>query len=234
MDLVWRSGVLTTAIVAIAGCASYPPERQQRDLAILAAVKPCKERYAERLYNVDMMSVYPNGTVRFWYKGDLPSAADDISRCLFDHTKDLKLGPWLPGRLVKAGPATVTTTLAAKDIVISVRLNGISGRMAVRTGADFTFVSQGYARRADLRVVSESPTTNIRSAGKTVAVPYARARVLEVGDAQVEALDVVVYEALTIDPSVDGILGRSFLSLFKIDIDRVNSRITLEPLRGGG
>jgi hypothetical protein len=213
----------------LTGCRSMPPERVERDRVILAAVQPCKERYAERLYNTNMMSVYPNGTVRFWYKGDLPRAADDIQGCINEHTKGLKLGPHLPGRLVKPGPADVPITAIGKEVVVPVRINGILGAMAVRTGADFTFVSPGYAKRAGVQVIAESPTTRVTSAGKSSQAPYARVRALEVGNAQVEALDVVIFEAANLDASVDGILGKNFLSHFKVDINRAEQRVTLAP-----
>ena len=230
------AGLTVLGIVVFAGCAPVPPERVERDRAILVAVEPCKERYAERLYNTNMMSVNQNGTVRYWYKDNQASAADEINRCLSEATKGLKLGPWLPGRLAKPGPTSVSTTIAGKDEVVSVRVNGILGTMAVRSGVDFTYVSSAYARRAGIQVLGESPTTNIRSGGKSVAAPYARVRAMEVGEVQVEALDVVVHDVASLDASVDGILGRSFLSNFKFDVDRVARRLTLEPrpAPGGG
>ena len=229
-QLVQMSSGFALAVGILAGCSSMPPERIERDRVIMAAVQPCKERYAERLYNTNMMSVYPNGTVRFFYKGDLLSAADDITRCINEQTKGLRLGPYLPGRLVKPGPANVPITAIGKEVVVPVRINGILGAMAVRPGAEFTFVTPGYAKRAGVQVVAESPTTLIASGGKSSPAPYARARVLEVGDAQVEALDVVIYEASNLDASADGILGKNFLSHFKLDIDRTAQRVTLAPM----
>ena len=227
---------LAATCMFVVGCSVIPPEREERDRAILAAVEPCKERYAERLYNTNMMSVTQSGTVRYWYKDSQASAVDEINRCLSEATKGLRLGPWLPGRLTKAGPATVAMSRAGNDIVVPVRVNGILGSMAVRSGADFTFISTAYAKRAGIQVFPESPTTNIRSDGKSVATPYVRVRALEVGDSQVELLDVVVHDAPSLHAGVDGILGRSFLNNFKFDIDRTAQRLTLAPRPppGGG
>lgn len=213
---------------SLTGCA-VPPERAERDRAILAAVQPCKERYAERLYHADMMSVNQNGTVRYWYKGDQAGAADEINSCLSAATKGLRLGPWLSGRLTKSGPTHVATTRVGNEILVPVRVNGILGTMALRSGADFTFISSAYAQRAGIQVVAESPSTTISSGGKSVPVPYARVRAIEVGDVQVEALDVAVHEMAALPADVDGILGRSFLNNFKMEIDRPAQRLTLGP-----
>lgn len=220
----------------LAGCAVVPPERVERDRVILAAVQPCKERYAERLYNPNMMSVRPNGRVRYWYKGDQVAASYEIDQCLSEATKGLRLGPWLPGRLAKPGPANVTISMAGKDVVVPVRVNGILGTMAVRGGVDFTSITSAYAKRAGLLVVAESPTVRVRAGGKSIFVPYSRARAVELGDVQVEALDVAVHTVIADHPTVDGVLGKSFLGNFKMTIDRGAGRLTLEPnpMPGGG
>jgi hypothetical protein len=222
---------LLTASLLLAGCTSVPPERIERDRVILAAIQPCKERHAERLYNTDMMSVMPDGTVRFWYKGDNVHSADEIRQCLTETTKGLRVGPWRAGRLVRAGPAEVAGSAAGKDLLVPVRINGVPGTMVARTGADFSFVTFAYAKRAGVRVMGESPTIRVRVGGLSVFKPYARANTLEVGDARVESMDVVVYEQVTDVPSADGILGRPFFSHFKVNIDRANNRVTLEPTK---
>jgi hypothetical protein len=217
----------TLVITLLAGCVTIPPERVERDRVILAAAQPCKERYLERLYNAEMMSVTKDGTVRFWYKGNQVSAAEDIRRCLSEATKGLKLGPWLPGRLTKAGPASVPISTAGKDITVAVRVNGILGTMVVRASADFTFLTFAYAQRAGLQIAGESPTIWIRSGGQSIAAPYVRARAVEVGDAQVEAVNVVLYQQVRDLPDADGVLGKPFLSHFKMTVDRANGRMAL-------
>ena len=215
----------------VAGCAQIPPERAERDRAILAAIQPCKERHASDLYNTNMMSVNPNGRVRYWYKGDRVGASYEIDQCLREATKGLKLGPSLPGRLAKPGPANVSISTIGKEVAVAVRVNGILGTMAVRAGSEYTFLTSAYAKRADVQIVAESPLIAVRIEGQAKLTPYARARAIEVGDAQVEALDVVVYEQVSGLPAADGVLGKSFLSNFKMNIDRPNGRLTLEPLR---
>jgi hypothetical protein len=112
---------------------------------------------------------------------------------------------------------------------VPVRINGVAGAMAVRRNTNLTSVTPSYARRAGLQIVTESPMTHVVEGGKTVVVPYARARVLEIGDASVEALDIAVYDRLSGHPEVDGVLGNSFLGEFKVTVNRATARMTLEP-----
>jgi Aspartyl protease len=223
--------LLTAVVVVILGaCAQMPPERVERDRVILAAVKPCKERYAERLYNPEMMSVLKDGTVRFWYKGGQVGAADEIRACFNEATKPLKLGPWQPGRLANAVPASITITPSGKDVLVPVRINGVEGMMTVSTRSSLTIARADYAKRAGLRIVDESPSTRALINSKNVLVPYARARSVQVGEVYVEALHVVVHDASLSETAVDGVLGNSFLALFKVNVDRRNNRLTLEPI----
>jgi hypothetical protein len=215
----------------LAGCASYPPERVERDRVILAAVQPCKERYAERLYNGGMMSVEQNGTVRYWYQDSPVGAFSDIDRCISEATKGLKVGPWAPGRLARSGPATVPMTASGRELLVPVRMNGVAGTMSISTSSALTMVRADYAGRAGLPIVGESPSTRARIDGKDLVVPFARVRSLEVGEMSVEALDIVVHDTHPGNPAIDGVLGNSFLALFKVNIDRRSTRLTLEPLR---
>lgn len=105
-----------------------------------------------------------------------------------------------------------------------VRLNGVLGAMAVRRNSDFTVVTPAYAKRAGIQIAA-----GIRVG--SISIPYARARALEVGDASVQALDIAVHESLPDHPTVDGILGKSFLSHFRMNVDRRSNRLMLEPIR---
>ena len=216
-----------------AGCADMPPERVERDRLILAAVQPCKERYAERLYNPEMMSVNQDGIVRYWYRDGPVGASTDIDRCINEATKGLKVGPWAAGRLVAPpGAASIPITLAGKEVLVPVRVNGVPGVLALHTNSGFTYVKTAYAKRAGLELVSASPITRVRFGTGTeiVPVPYARARSLEIGEARIEPLDIGVYDRNTIPAQADGVLGANVLGHFKRVIDRRGARLTLEPL----
>lgn len=216
----------------LVGCASAPPpERVERDRAVLAAIQPCKERYAELLFNVNLVTVEQDGRIRYWHRGDHAVAQTyEVDQCIAEALKGVKVGPWAPGRLAKRGPATVPITNMGREILVPVRMNGVPGRMAVSTRSGLTIAAPAYAKRAGLRLVAQSPSTHARLGDKNLVVPFVRAKLLEVGDAAVEALDVVIHDPLPEQPDVDGILGSSFLSHFKMSIDRRNGRLTLAPV----
>jgi hypothetical protein len=219
----------TAVVVLAAGCASYPPERVERDRLIMAAIEPCKARHNDQLFNPNMMSVNADGRVRYFYKGDQIRAPEEIGKCLDDATKGLKLGPWRDGRLGKPGPAVVPITPSGKqDLLVEVRINGAVGRLAIGTSAPLTIISPAFGERAGLRPVAESPLTHAAIGGRNVTPPYVRAGAVEVGEASVQALDIVVYDAYPAGSGVDGILCSTFLSNFKLDIDRKANRLTLE------
>ena len=226
-----RQLIRVSVVTVLCGCASYPPERVERDQLILAAVQPCKERYAHQLYNANLMSVNQDGVVRYWVRDTRAGDVDDINACLAEAQKGLKFGPFLPGKLVKAGPASVSITVADKQTLVPVRVNGIPGTMALSTRSELTSMTAAYAARAGVRLVAESPSARVATGGKVIVAPYARASSLEVGDASVERLDIAVYQQLPDHPAADGVLGNSFLSHFKMSIDRRNNRLTLEPIK---
>jgi hypothetical protein len=219
--------VLLALLVFAGGCAQLPPERVERDRIIMAAVQPCKERYAERLYNDGMMSVNRDGSIHYRYKGDPIGSHEEIDRCIADARKGVKVGPAIAAKLVKSGPASVAITTVENEVLVPVRLNGVPGTMALSTRSEVTFITAAYAARAGVRVAPESPAIPLTVRGDAIVVPYARVLSLEVGDVAVERLDAAVHEAVA---RVDGVLGNSFLALFKLNIDRRNNRLTLEPL----
>lgn len=159
----------------------------------------------------------------------MTAVVSEVQVCIAEARRGLRLGPSLPGRLAMAGPADVLITGTVQEPIVTVRLNGVLGSMAVSSNEDFTAVTTAYAKRAGLRIVDQSPQVPMRVRGALVAVPYARARALEVGEASVEALDIVVHDELPMRASVDGVLGKGFLSHFRTSIDMQGRRLKLEP-----
>jgi len=92
-------------------------------------------------------------------------------------------------------------------------------------------VRPAFAKRAGLEIVAESPSTHVRTGAQTVVVPFVRARVVEMGAASVEALDIAIYEPAMLAEKVDGVLGSNVLSHFKWNVDRGGKLLALEPLR---
>src|SRR5262245_24445569 len=226
--MVVRLTVLAAAVLA--GCASPPPpERVERDAAILAAIQPCKERHAMDLYNTNLMSVQQNGVVRYWVRDTRLGASYEIDQCISEAVKGLRLGPWSAARVTQRGPASVDVKITDKGVLAPVRLNGTVGMLFLAPKSQLTYVTPAFAKRAGLQIVSESPTTFVRSgAESSVEIPFVRSRTLEIGAVSVETLDVGIYE----DPRVgtaDGVLGGNVLSQFRTNLDRRNNRLLLEP-----
>lgn len=219
------------AVIVIAGCASVPPEREERDRLVLAALEPCKWRYSE-YFARDAVRVNQDGRVGYFYWDHLVGKVDEVNKCIAEAVKDLKAGPFAPGRLSSnAGTATLPVRISGQVVVLPVRVNGVESLMRLGTNSAVTYVKPAYAKRAGLNVVPESPTAHVRFSGKDVVVPFVRARSVEAGSASVERLDVVVHDHGVLGEKVDGVLGLSFLSLFKVNVDRADKRLTLEPIR---
>jgi hypothetical protein len=222
---------MTGVAVILSGCATVPPEREERDRAIMAAIQPCKERYPE-LFGRLGVGVTQDGVVRYWYHSHLVAQTYEMDQCISEARKDLKVGPFAPGRLAaNARPANIPVGVSGRTVVVPVRVNGVSGLMLLRRASGLTYVGPAYAKRAGLEIVGASPSTHVRLEGQTVVMPFARARSVEVGDASVEALDIAVHEPRAGSAKIDGVLGGNFLGHFKVNVDPGSKRLTLEPIR---
>jgi Aspartyl protease len=229
-----RTLALPAIVAFLAACSSMPPERVERDRAVLAAIEPCKQRYADLLFNVNMISVEQDGRIRYWHRGDRPVAQTyEVDDCIGAATKEAKITPWGTGRLTRAGPTSVTANTSGKEVLVPVRVNGVEGLMVLNRNSGLTIATPAYAKRAGLQLVAESPSTRARLGGKEIVVPFVRARSIEVGAGLVEAFDIAVHDVMPGRPGVDGVLGASFLSHFRMSVDRRASALILQPVRPG-
>jgi hypothetical protein len=71
----------------------------------------------------------------------------------------------------------------------------------------------------------------IVAGGGQLAIPLVRARSLAVGEAEVHAIEIGVYDITPDLPDLDGILGADFLRHFRVTIDRQGGMLSLAPLR---
>jgi hypothetical protein len=170
--------------------------------------------------------------VRYFYWDHLVGKVDEVNQCIHEAVKDLKVGPFAPGRLAaQSRAASVAVGISGPVVVVPVHVNGVAGLMRLAAGSAITYVKPDYAKRAGLHVVAESPTTHVRFDGTSVSVPFVRSKAVEVGDVSVEALDIAVHDSRMLAAKVDGVLGASFLGHFKVTVDRSSNRLTLEPIR---
>jgi Aspartyl protease len=218
-------------LVTLSGCATVPPEREERDRAVLAAIDPCKQRHPE-LFGRLGVSVTQEGIVRYWYKDYLVAESYEFDRCISEMLKGAKVGPFAPGQLAaNALPTSLAVGISGAIVIVPVRVNGVEGLMRLGTNSAVTYVKPAYAKRAGLEVAAESPKAHVRFSDQNLVVPFVRAKQVQVGSVSVERLDIVVHDHPGLAAKIEGVLGASFLSRFKVAIDRSANRLTLEPIR---
>ncbi len=115
--------------------------------------------------------------------------------------------------------------------------NRLKQHFVVDTGASFTLINRQSAKELDLRVDENTPFIPISTASSIIFTPLVTLRSIRVGKAEVENVDVLIYDM----PSGGGLLGNSFLNRFKVILDSVQGKMTLysslgtpSPDRPGG
>ena len=212
------------AVTLLTACAT-PPERNEREQALRAAIAPCLQRYPTvKLTGIDDYGqVYARAPEHDNVNGFEECAKEEIQRAgLF------RIGT---GKLAhSAKPSTVAIRQMYSAFLVPVRINGISTTLVLDTGATQTLLKPEAATRAGLEVTSGAPMVRGNAVGgRRLSVPLVRARTVSVGDAAVEDIDVGVYDALPGRPEIDGLLGATFLHHFKFTVDRKNLQLILEP-----
>ena len=131
--------------------------------------------------------------------------------------------------------ATVPLTLTGGAITVPVEINGIVATMILDTGAQRSLVTQEAVQRLVL-ARDEWVGTTMRGVGGIETRPNADPRSLKLGGVPLArrtlnhdtSLTVGVIPRTHIGPLViDGVLGRDFLSVFDLDIDVPDRRLTL-------
>ena len=214
----------TFALAFLAGCA-LPPERNERERALRAAIEPCLKQYpAVKLTGIDDYG-------QVYARAPEHMDVDGFERCSKQAIEREHLALIGTGKLAEGvASTTVTIRQAYSAFLVPVRINGISGTLVLDTGASQTLITPHFAQRAGLEAAYGAPRVRGNVVGGTrVSVPLARARSVSVGAAVVEELDVGIYDALPGRADVDGLLGASFLHHFRFTVDRKNLQLILEP-----
>lgn len=98
----------------------------------------------------------------------------------------------------------------------------------VDTGASFTLISRQIANELGIPINETTPFIRVASVSDVMLTPLVTLRSIQVGKAEVENVDTLVYNM----PSYQGLLGNSFLNKFKVVIDSLNGKMTLFPMQG--
>ncbi len=224
--------VPATLVLLAAGCAQppIPPERAERDRAIMSAIEPCKRQYP----SMRDVEVDEHGMMWAETRSNSRLEWDGFKLCVQKALKTAAVSkPFGAGRLAStAAPATVAIEPAGTLGLVPALVNGAAATLLLDTGASLTIIRPALAKRAGIELAPGAPKIlGAVVGGQRVSIPFVRVRSVSVGAASVEGIDVGVFEALPHAPDVDGILGGNFLNHFKVTIDRQGRRVTLEPSR---
>jgi len=110
---------------------------------------------------------------------------------------------------------------------LPVTINGTRGFFVLDTGAAFVSLKNSFAQKAKVQVDPES-TVRLHTANGITTGKRGRAEVIQLRTLQAKDVPVVVQDDAkgTYGDGVDGLLGMSFLSRFKITVDARNVRIS--------
>ena len=98
----------------------------------------------------------------------------------------------------------------------------------VDTGASFTLISRQIANELGIPINETTPFIRVASVSDVMLTPLVTLRSIQVGKAEVENVDALVYTM----PTYQGLLGNSFLNKFKVVIDSLNGKMTLFSMQG--
>jgi len=103
-------------------------------------------------------------------------------------------------------------------------INGVRGTFIMDTGATFVTMNSAFAEKAKVQIDRES-TVKLRTANGVVDGKRGNAAAIGLRSLHAKDVVIVVQSGGTYGPGVDGLLGLSFLSRFKVSIDTQTVKI---------
>lgn len=118
-------------------------------------------------------------------------------------------------------------------VLVPAMLNRAHGAtLLLDTGSQYTILTPDAAKRVGLVVSSDTPLKRLYVVGgQRVEVPFLRLRVIEIGGAALENVEVGVYPVAPQAPAIDGFLGANILDRFSVSVDSAAKQLRLEPKR---
>jgi clan AA aspartic protease (TIGR02281 family) len=115
-------------------------------------------------------------------------------------------------------------------LVSEVILNGrVKRYFILDTGASFTLINRQTANELGITIDENTPFIPVSTVSGVILTPLVTMRSVRVGKAEVENVDVLIYN---MPSGQDGLLGNSFLNKFRIILDSINGKMTLFSLQG--
>lgn len=148
----------------------------------------------------------------------------------------------VPARIdpAPAKPTSTVTGLAqfrrsGQQMVVEATLNRtVKAYFLVDTGADLTIIPLATAKDLGITLHAKLPTVRLQTLADSVRVPLVVVDSLEVGGMEVNDVTVAVHDSPIFDPYLPappGLIGRDFLSHFRVQIDLNEGYLRLEEKR---
>lgn len=112
--------------------------------------------------------------------------------------------------------------------IVPVVINGLhQGRFLLDTGSSVVVVAPAFATAMGLVERDGGDAVELQTLGGRTRGPASRVTSLRVASAELQDLPVVVHDP---GPGLDGILGNTFLSHYRLTVDADRRQLTLRPL----
>ena len=110
--------------------------------------------------------------------------------------------------------------------IVPIVINGVhQGRVLLDTGSSVVVVSPAFA--ASIPLADSRDAVELQTLGGRTRGPASTVASLRVGTAELHDLPVVIHDP---GPGLDGILGNTFLSHYRLTVDADRRQLTLRPL----
>ncbi len=111
-------------------------------------------------------------------------------------------------------------------VTLQARVNGVPGTFILDTGATFVSLKSGFAKKANVDVDQDS-SVKLNTANGLIDAKSGRARSVQLRSLNAKDVAVIVQDESKglYGPAVDGLLGMSFLSRFKVSIEGMSVRV---------
>ena len=125
------------------------------------------------------------------------------------------------------GQVTVPLESGLGVWIVPAVVNGHRGRFLLDTGSSVVVVGPMLAAAAGLAPLAGRAAIELQTIGGRTRGPSAVVRSLQVGDAALHDVPVVLHDP---GPGVDGILGNTFLGHYLVTVDADRRQLSLGPL----
>lgn len=125
------------------------------------------------------------------------------------------------------GKVVIRFRPGASSITTYADVAGVRQLFVIDTGASYTSIPWSTVRSLGIRVDADTPRRELRTASDVITAPVVVLPTVTLGGVTVEGVEATVLDL----PGSDdvGLLGLNFLGAFRVDLDRAEGTLTLEP-----